>query len=269
MAARHGRDSHSGNTPFESLMLTALFADVHSNLAALEACLRHARERGAERFVFLGDLVGYGPDPAAVVDLITALDGAIVVKGNHDEAIEVEPKTRDLNDIAYAAIVWTRKALSAAQRQFLSSLPMVVKDQDLCFVHSSACRPEKWEYVESCAAAQRSLDAAGTAYVFSGHVHDQALYFKTPAGKTALFRPTPGSPVPVPQRRGGLAGWLAIIGSVGQPRDGNPAAAYALFDDVSEVMTFFRIPYDHLETARRIQAAGLPEMLAARIVRGD
>jgi diadenosine tetraphosphatase ApaH/serine/threonine PP2A family protein phosphatase len=249
-------------------MLTALFADVHSNLSALQACLGHARERGAERFVFLGDLVGYGPDPASVLDVITAIDGAIVLKGNHDDAIEVEPKMRDLNDIAYAVIEWTRKALSAAQRQFLASLPLLVKEDGVCFVHSSASRPEKWEYVEDGAAAQKSMDAAGTCYVFSGHVHDQALYFKTPAGKTALFRPTPGSTVPVPRRRGGLAGWLAIVGSVGQPRDGNPAAAYALFDEVAEALTFFRIPYDHLATARRILVAGLPEILAERIVRG-
>jgi diadenosine tetraphosphatase ApaH/serine/threonine PP2A family protein phosphatase len=245
-------------------MLTALFADVHSNLAALEACLRHARERGAQRFAFLGDLVGYGPDPAAVIDTVAAIDGAIVVKGNHDDAVEVEPKARDLNDVAYAAITWTRGALSVAQRQFLASLPMMVKEKDITFVHASASRPEKWEYIEDGAAAQRSMVAAGTSYVFSGHVHDQMLYFNTPAGKTASFRPTPGSATPVPRRRG----WLAIVGSVGQPRDGNPAAAYALFDDVSEVMTFFRIPYDHLATASRIRVSGLPPLLAERITRG-
>jgi diadenosine tetraphosphatase ApaH/serine/threonine PP2A family protein phosphatase len=246
-------------------MLTALFADVHSNLAALQACLCHARERGAERFVFLGDLVGYGPDPAAVMDVIAAIDGAVVVKGNHDHAIEVEPKMRDLNDLAYAVIEWTRAALSEEQRRFLAELPLIVKDEDMCFVHSSASRPEKWEYIEDSAAAHRSMEAAGTPYVFSGHVHDQMLYFRTPAGKTASFRPTPGSPVPMPRRRG----WLAIIGSVGQPRDGNPESAYALFDGAAEVMTFFRIPYDHLATARRIRAGSLPEMLAERIVRGD
>jgi len=121
------------------------------------------------------------------------------------------------------------------------------------------------EAIEDSAAAHRSMEAAGTPYVFSGHVHDQMLYFRTPAGKTASFRPTPGSPVPMPRRRG----WLAIIGSVGQPRDGNPESAYALFDGAAEVMTFFRIPYDHLATARRIRAGSLPEMLAERIVRGD
>ena len=246
-------------------MLTALFADIHSNLAALQACLRHARERGAERFAFLGDLVGYGPDPAAVIDVIAAIEGAVVLKGNHDKAIEVEPKMRDLNDLAYAVIEWTRAALSASQRQFIASLPLIAREEDVCFVHSSASRPEKWEYIQDGAAARRSMDAAGTPYVFSGHVHDQTLYFKTPAGKTASFRPTPGSPIPIPRRRN----WLAIVGSVGQPRDGNPEANYALFDLASEAMTFFRVPYDHLATARRIRAVGLPEMLAERLVRGD
>ena len=230
----------------------------------MQACLRHARESGAERFAFIGDLVGYGPDPKEVIEVIAGIDGAVVVKGNHDEAIEVEPKTRELNDVAYAAIVWTRGVLSATERRFLSSLPLIVRQEGLCFVHSSAHRPERWDYVVDAAAARSSMDAAGAPYVFSGHVHNQVLYFNTPAGKTTPFSPMPGVPTPVPRRRG----WLAIVGSVGQPRDSNPAAAYALFNDASETMTFFRIPYDHLATAARIRAAGLPEVLAERIARG-
>jgi diadenosine tetraphosphatase ApaH/serine/threonine PP2A family protein phosphatase len=245
-------------------MLTALLSDVHSNLAALEACLQHARAHRAERFVFLGDLVGYGPDPAAVVDLIAGLDGAVVLKGNHDEAIEIEPKSRDINDVAYDVIAWSRGVLSAAHRRFLAALPLIVREDDVCYVHSSASRPGRWEYVVDGATAHRSMQAAGTSYVFSGHVHDQVLYYQTPAGKTASFGPGPGRRVPVPKRRG----WLGIVGSVGQPRDGNPAAAYALFDPPAETITFFRIPYDHLTTARRIRAARLPEVLAERIVHG-
>jgi diadenosine tetraphosphatase ApaH/serine/threonine PP2A family protein phosphatase len=247
-------------------MITALFADIHSNLAALEACLRHARERGAARFAFLGDLVGYGPDPAAVIDVVATLDGAIVLKGNHDDAIDVEPRTRDLNDVAYAVIVWTRGVLSTTQRRFLSSLPLIVRDGNVCFVHGSAKQPEKWLYVQDAADARESLAAASATYVFSGHVHDQLLYFNTPAGKTARFRPTPSSRVPIPGHRG----WLAIVGSVGQPRDGSPAAAYALFDAAAEAITFFRVPYDHEATAARIRAQRLPmaELLAERITRG-
>jgi diadenosine tetraphosphatase ApaH/serine/threonine PP2A family protein phosphatase len=245
-------------------MITALLADVHSNLLALQACLGHARARGAQRFAFLGDIVGYGPDPGAVIDVIAAIGGAVVIKGNHDEAIEVEPKIRDLNDVAYAAIVWTRKVLSADQRRFLSNLPLIVRRDDICFVHASAKQPGQWEYITGNTAARDSMDAAAAPYVFCGHVHDQALYFDTPAGKTAVFHPHSGSPVPVPPRRR----WLAIAGSVGQPRDGNPAAAYALFDGDVGSLTFFRIPYDHLATAERIRAARLPELLAERIESG-
>lgn len=245
-------------------MLIAILADIHANLAALEACLSHARERGAERFVFLGDLVGYGPDPAQVLDVIRQIPDAIVVKGNHDEAVEVEPKNRDLNDLAYSVIVWTRSVLSLEQRAFLASLPLIVQADDQCFVHASAERPERWEYVGNTAAAERSLDAAGSPYVFSGHVHDQKMYFTTPAGKTTEFRPTPGSPVPVSRRRR----WLAIVGSAGQPRDGNPKAAYVLFDRSAESVTFFRLSYDTTATSARIRAAGLPELLAERLERG-
>ena len=244
-------------------MVIALLADIHSNLEALQACLRHAREHGAERFAFLGDLVGYGPDPGAVIDVVAGLK-SVAVKGNHDDAVEIEPKSRDLNDVAYDVIAWTRNALSAEQRKFLASMPMIVRDEDMCFVHSSAKDPNRWEYISSNTAARESIEAAATSYVFSGHVHDQVLYFKTQSGKTAPFRPISGSAVPVPPHRN----WLAIVGSVGQPRDGNPAAAYALFDSTTEHMTFFRVPYDHLATARKIRAARLPEMLAERIERG-
>jgi diadenosine tetraphosphatase ApaH/serine/threonine PP2A family protein phosphatase len=246
-------------------MLTALFADVHANLAALEACLAHASARGAERHVFLGDLVGYGPDPAAVLERIVSITGAIVVQGNHDQAIELEPKTRDLPGAAYDMIVWTRERLSLDQRQLLGNLPRIVRLGDACFVHASAHHPEKWEYVLDASAARRSMDAAGTPYVFSGHVHNPLLYYQTPAGKVTPFRATNGSPVPVTRRRN----WLALVGSVGQPRDGDPAAAYASFDDVNQTLTFWRVPYDHHATAARLRATGLPvsELLADRIER--
>jgi len=245
-------------------MILALFSDLHANLDALRACLEHAQARGAERFAFLGDVVGYGAEPGAVVDLVAeyAGRGAVVLQGNHDAAIE--GGGRGLNDDAYAAVEWTRSALSPAQREFLAKLPLIVNEDDLCFVHSSAERPERWIYVQTNGAARESIEAAGATYTFAGHVHDQVLYFHTPTGKTAPFRPTSGSVVPVPSHRR----WHAIVGSVGQPRDGNPAAAYALFDSAREEMTFFRVAYDHLAAARKIRAAGLPEALALRIERG-
>jgi diadenosine tetraphosphatase ApaH/serine/threonine PP2A family protein phosphatase len=245
-------------------MILAIFSDLHANLDSLRACLEHAEDRGAERFAFLGDLVGYGAEPGAVVDLVAeyAGRGAVVLQGNHDAAIE--GGGRGLNDDAYEAVEWTRSALSPAQKEFLAKLPLIVRDDDLCFVHSSADRPERWIYVQTNGAARESIEAANATYTFAGHVHDQVLYFHTPTGKTAPFRPTSGSVVPVPSHRR----WHAIVGSVGQPRDGNPAAAYALFDSAREEMTFFRVAYDHLAAAAKIRAAGLPEALALRIERG-
>lgn len=245
-------------------MIVALLADIHSNLEALQACLRHAGERDAERYVFLGDLVGYGAEPAAVVDTIAdhAARGAVVVKGNHDDA--VESSARGLHDAAHQVIDWTRGVLTEGQRKFLAALPLFVRHDPMFFVHSSAVAPERWEYIENVTAARSSIEAAGVTYTFSGHVHDQVLYFKTQAGKIAPFRPTSGSPVPIPSHRW----WLAIAGSVGQPRDGNPAAAYALFDTAREEITFFRVAYDHLAAAAKIRRAGLPEEVAQRIERG-
>ncbi len=245
-------------------MLTAILSDIHANLAALDACLRDARERGAERFVFLGDLVGYGPDPAAVIDRIRAIEGAVVIQGNHDQAVRAEPNRTNVGEAVYRVLVYTREALSDEQRRFLDELPLILREPPVCFVHASADQPERWTYVEDSVSAGKSMDAAGTPYVFSGHVHDQALFYKTATGKVARFRPTSGAAIPVPRHRS----WLALVGSVGQPRDGNPAAAYALFDEPAERLTFLRVPYDHLATVRRLRETGLPSELSKRLEQG-
>lgn len=213
----------------------------------------------------MGDLVGYGADPAAVLDVVAehASRGAVVVKGNHDEAV-VEVKRGYFNDTAAAAIGWTRANLGEAHKKFLASLPMVVNEAETCFVHASAAAPARWEYVDSSAAAERSAQSAARPYTFSGHVHRPALYGADARGRMVAFRPHPGVAIPVRSSRA----WLAIPGSVGQPRDGDPAAAYALFDLQAQALTFHRVAYDHLAAARKIRAAGLPEAIAYRVERG-
>ncbi|MBS0335424.1 MAG: metallophosphoesterase [Proteobacteria bacterium] len=245
-------------------MVLALLSDIHSNLEALEACLRHARENGAERYAFLGDLVGYGADPQAVVDRIAnyAREGSVVLKGNHDEAVRTPSDY--MNRTAAEAIAWTRGALAPESKAYLDSLPLCVRGGETCFVHASAAHPGRWEYVDSPAEAARSMAAARTTYTFSGHVHDQALYFRRPTGKVGWIAPLPGRPMPVPPH----SDWLALVGSVGQPRDGNPAAAYALFDPANATITFHRVPYDHRAAADKVRAAGLPAILAYRLEEG-
>jgi diadenosine tetraphosphatase ApaH/serine/threonine PP2A family protein phosphatase len=246
-------------------MKLALFADIHSNLEALTACLAHAQALGAQRYAFLGDLVGYGADPVAVLDLIErhAAEGAVVVLGNHDAAVLGRPDDT-LNANAKTAIAWTRAQLGAKQEAFLAGLPLVVRDENTLFVHASAAAPEQWIYVTSLREAEDSLRAVDATFIFSGHVHEQKLYYMGGDGKPMLFRPTPDVPIPVGRQRR----WLAIAGSAGQPRDRSNKACYAMADLERERLTFFRVAYDHDFAAQKVRSAGLPARLARRLERG-
>jgi len=253
-------------------MKIALLADTHSNLEALQACLAHAAREGAGNFVFLGDLVGYGADPVACLALIAkyAEQGALLVRGNHDEAALVG-LCDTMNPLAREAIYWTRGQLGAGERAFLSALPMTARVGDLLLVHASAHQPETWPYIHGRKQAELCMNAADAAICFVGHVHHQMLYWspkpgqQQPSSGAHSFAPTPGVSIPLTRSRH----WLAIAGSVGQPRDGNNAAAYALFDEDSRLLTFFRVPYDHQSAARKVVAAGLPEQLARQLLRGE
>jgi len=247
-------------------MKLALLADIHANLEALRACLAHAREQGADRLAFLGDLVGYGADPGAVVDLVAeqVARGAHAVRGNHDAAT-VAGDTEFMHQTAGRAIAWTRQRLSEAQRAFLAALPFVVREGPLFLVHASPETPGEWIYVTDPLRASHGLAAAGDAsWVFCGHVHEPVLY-TAGAARPVPFRPVPGIAIPVPPRRR----WLAVVGSTGQPRDGNTAACYAMLDTDRTTLTFFRVPYDWRAAAEKIRAAGLPESLARRLERGE
>ncbi len=248
-------------------MRVALFADIHSNLGALTACLEQAEAHGADRFAYLGDLVGYGAEPGAVLDLVAAqaARGAVVVLGNHDAAV-VSGVADGMRDEAAAAIGWTRAQLDARQLAFLGGLPLSVRDGEVLYVHASAELPDRWTYVSDEYLAARSLAAAGGArYVVSGHVHEPTLFYTSAAERPAPFTPVPGRAIPVsPHRR-----WLVIVGSVGQPRDHDTAASWAMLDLDRHTLTFHRVPYDWRSAAAKIRAAGLPEFLAARLERGE
>jgi diadenosine tetraphosphatase ApaH/serine/threonine PP2A family protein phosphatase len=245
-------------------VLIALFADIHANRQAFAACLAQAREAGAERFVLLGDYVGYGADPEwavqTVMDLVSG--GAPAVRGNHDAA--VGDSRESMNVEAGVAIEWTRRQLGIAERKFLEQLPLAREEDDRLYVHADASDPIRWRYVLDADGAGRSMLATKARLTFCGHCHRPALYTMSATGKITTFTPVSGSPIHIlPSRR-----WLAVIGSVGQPRDGNPGAAYALFDTARRELTFCRAAYDVAEAAARIRQKGLPDWLADRLLVG-
>lgn len=245
-------------------MLLAIFSDIHSNRQAFSACLDAARAQGAERIILLGDYVGYGADPEWTVDTVMDLvdRGALAVRGNHDYAIGTTAES--MNAEAQAAIEWTRGRLSVPQRRFLAKLPLTLQQDDRLYVHSEASQPSKWRYVQSTSDAARSIEATPARVTFCGHIHQPALYSMSAAAKMTSFVPTSGVSV---QLLGGRR-WLAVLGAVGQPRDGNPAACYATLDTVTNEITYCRVPYDVETAAARIRANGLPHWLADRLMVG-
>jgi diadenosine tetraphosphatase ApaH/serine/threonine PP2A family protein phosphatase len=246
-------------------MRIALLADIHANLRALEACLDHAKAQGTTRLVFLGDFVGYGPDPHEVVARIMAetARGATAVAGNHDHAVSETKET--MTSDAETAMAWTRGQLGAEAREFLGSLPLRFEDGPRLYVHASPQTYPPWIYVNDGPSAKRALEASRAQMVFCGHTHLMALHGITATGQLVSFQPVPKVPIPLPRHRR----WLTVVGAVGQSRDGDPAAAYALLDTDRSEITHFRVPYDVEATANAILLAGLPPNLAARLLRGQ
>ena len=246
-------------------MRLAVLTDLHANREAVAACLAHAERSKAERYAFLGDLVGYGADPGWVIDTVKTYveRGAITVMGNHDAAVVHGPR-ETMNPDAQKVIVWTRARVSAEQIDFLAGMPLQAEDGEWLFVHANAWAPERWEYIYTALAARSSMAATHCRYTFCGHVHEPALYNVGTDGRPSGFKPVAGIGIPLgTQRR-----WLAIPGSVGQPRDGIPAACYALFDTAASTLTFYRVPYDFDSAARKIREAGLPKRFVVLLEEG-
>ncbi len=246
-------------------MKIAIITDLHANREAIEAVLEHARAQKVDQYVLLGDFVGYGADPGWVVDVSREMvrAGALAVMGNHDQAV-VRGASPGMRADARHVIEWTRARLSAEQIDFLADLPLHVERGNQLYVHANAWAPTGWEYVHSRNEAVRSMHATPCRWTFCGHMHEPKLFHLSSTGKAGDFTPTPGVAIPLPPHRQ----WLVIPGSAGQPRDGNPAACYAIFNDVAVTITYHRVPYDYETAGAKIRAAELPQRLASRLEDG-
>lgn len=245
-------------------MRTAIITDIHGNREALESVLADIAQRSVDRIVCLGDIVGYGPDPAWCTDRVAALAeaGAAVVKGNHDDA--VANPAAEMNITARRAMDWTRPLLSEAQKGFLAGLPMTHREGEVLYVHASANSPQDWIYVTDTARAAGSFAVCDARVILVGHRHVPDLMSRSIDGRITQQRFVAGRPVPLLRTRR----WLAVVGAVGQPRDGVAKAGYAILDRTMDELSFLRVAYDVTKTVAKVRAAGLPESLALRLMWG-
>lgn len=245
-------------------MRIAILSDIHANRQAFEAAIAAAEALGAQRFVILGDIVGYGGDPGWCVrkTMELAEKGAVVIRGNHDQAVS-DPGV-SMNEAARAAMEWTRTQLAADEKAYLETLPLDITEECRLYVHADASSPQRFRYVIDAEAADAHFTACTARLSFCGHVHRPALYALAPTGKITSFSPYSATAIPLLQQRR----WLAVMGAVGQPRDGDPSAAFGIYDTASRELEFRRAGYDIEAAAARIRAAGLPESLALRLFRG-
>ncbi len=244
-------------------MKTAILSDIHSNLEALERVCEHAAALGAQRYVCLGDFIGYGADPVPTLRRIMELPGLVAVRGNHDAALFHDLGLGVPADIRWASD-WTRARLLPTQLEFLAGLPLLYREARATYVHASAYDPERWEYLLMPDQIAACLEAAGTSVTFIGHVHVPRVFYETAAGSVREFEPESGDPIPLSPR----TRYVVNVGSVGQPRDGNNAACFVLYDEDTATVTFHRLAYNHQASAAKIRAAGLNPFFADRLAQG-
>lgn len=240
-----------------------ILSDIHANMEAFEAVLEHAAGRW-DRALVLGDLVGYGADPNAVVDRVRDLAPDVVIRGNHDKAASGVDDASQFNQVARAAALWTAAQLTADNIEYLRALPMGPVEIDSLTEICHGAPFDEDHYIFDTSDAHLALMSARHALCLFGHTHlpavfrqvDDVMYGGAPEGEEML----------VPMQRGGR--YLINAGSIGQPRDGDPRAAYGVLDDEARELTLFRVRYAVDKAQARILAAGLPTSLANRLAVG-
>jgi predicted phosphodiesterase len=242
---------------------TLLFADVHANLPALEAVLAEGRELGVDSYLFLGDAVGYGPHPSAVVDLMAGLPSSILLQGNHDYAVATGD-TEGMSPVAAECIRWTQSRLSPDQRRWLSSLPLEHSEGPWMALHGAPIDPKKFNvyvYEMTCRDSLTAVQKEQKTTCFFGHTHVPGVHRRTDGTDETIHRPS---------RVRIVAGkhYLINPGSVGQPRDGNPKASFAVWDREGDEVTFHRVSYPREVTLAALKNAGLHEDLGYRLELG-
>jgi diadenosine tetraphosphatase ApaH/serine/threonine PP2A family protein phosphatase len=239
-------------------MRYAIISDIHSNLEAFEAVLADAHDNKCTDFVCLGDVVGYNANPHDCVDRVREMD-CPTVKGNHDEQASLVESSRDFNEMAEAAIQWTRDHLTAEDKNWLRDLKLQRQVRDFTIVHARLDTPGQWGYVFNNLDAASSFTYQDTAVCFFGHTHVPMAFIRDEGvhrQQIDKLRIDPGKK------------YFINVGSVGQPRDGDWHAAYCIYHVESNVVEQRRVKYDLATAQKKIIDAGLPHLLAERLAVG-
>ncbi len=238
-------------------MRWAIVADIHANLAAFRAVLVDAASQQADGKVWcLGDIVGYGPEPHECIDLLCSIDH-LAVAGNHDWAATGKVGTEEFNPDAAAAAQWTAVHLNAADRAYLDGLSLRIEEGDFTLVHGSP-RDPIWEYILTTQEADENFARFATPYCLIGHSHASVIF--EGGGAIRRFSETP--------LKLGQTRLIINPGGVGQPRDGDPRASYAIYDSDARSLTLRRVLYDIHATQQKMLTAGLPRRLVDRLSYG-
>ena len=252
----------SGKSCYSQYMRYAIVADIHANLAAFTAVLEDIKLRGGVDEVWcLGDVVGYGPDPHQCIELLQQYNH-ICVAGNHDWGAIGKIDTSDFNPDAAAACHWTAKQLSPEDISYLENLPLVIQRGDFTLVHGSPREPI-WEYLLSIGSAKQNFAYFQSQFCLIGHSHVPLVFEYNETGDCSFSESPANSVLTLAENR-----LIINPGGVGQPRDGDPRASYAIYDDETRCITHYRIPYDIGATQSRMMEYALPKRLVARLSYG-
>ncbi len=241
-------------------MKAAIISDIHSNLEALQAVLKDIKKRRIKNIFCLGDIVGYGANPNECINLCFKEADAIVA-GNHDWASINKTDTSNFNKVALAAIEWTKNNLETESNSRLRELPLTYKIDNLLLVHSAPEHPEEWHYLFSLEDFERQFARFDAQICFIGHSHIASAVFQDANGYADFLR---DNPFPIIKNRK----YIINVGSVGQPRDLDPRASYVIYDGNKNSIEFVRIEYNIPLASQKIIDAGLPELLAERLLVG-
>lgn len=240
-------------------MRYGILSDIHGNLEALQAVLDLYHKEGIKDYLCVGDIVGYGADPRECLRIVRGLN-MVTVAGNHDWAVSGRFDPVYFNPVAKEAVLWTRDQLSSDEKDFLNGLPLVHKEDDLILVHGTLGEPEHFHYMRYLSQAAETFDLMDKTLCFIGHSHAPQIIIhrgeENRPSKTLRITIEPGCK------------YIINAGSVGQPRDGDPEAAYCVYDTELRTVEVKRTTYDIRTAQDKILAAGLPTFLAERLAIG-